>query len=96
VDAPGAKCDVGEDSGAVAIGLKMVDDDGDVLVDSSKIIVCDRGPQGTTQNVLVQSPINCKDSAVPDGFSSSVITATGTGSPGTPEYVEALTINCTE
>ena len=96
VDAPGARCDVGEDSGPVAINLRMVDDDGDVLIDSSKIIVCNRGPQGITRDVVVQGPINCKDSAVPDGFSSSVITATGTGSPSTPQYVEDLTINCTE
>jgi hypothetical protein len=48
------------------------------------------------QNVKVYGPVNCKDSATPDGFSSSVITATGTGSPGTPVYVENLTINCTE
>ena len=96
VDAPGQRCDVGEDSGPVQINLRMVDDDGDELVNSAKTIVCNHGPQGSTRDVLVQSPVNCAGSVVPDGYSSGVITATGTGSPGTPDYVEELTINCTE
>ena len=95
VDRPGASCDPGEDSGPVFVNLTMVDDDGDILVDSSKILVCDHGPQGQIRTVTVQGPLNCKDSAVPDGYSSGVIVATGTA-PGTPAYVENLTINCTE
>ena len=44
VDAPGQTCDKGETSGPVQINLKMVDDDGDVLIDSAKVVVCDGEP----------------------------------------------------
>jgi len=98
VDAPGATCDRGETSGPVDINLKMVDDDGDVLIDSSKQTVCDGGPKKQDRDVLIQSPVNCAGSAVPDGPSGStagVITAT-VSAPGTGDYVEELTINCHE
>ena len=95
VDAPGATCDLGETSGPVKINLRMVDDDGDVLIDSAKIAVCENGGQKQmVRSVLVQ-PKNCKDSAVPAGTSSSFITATGSAF-GAPDYVELLTINCNE
>ena len=77
------------------INLRMVDDDGDVLIDSAKIAVCENGGQKQMiRNVFVQ-PINCKGSAVPAGNSSSFITATGSAF-GAPDYVELLTINCNE
>ena len=95
VDAPGRTCDRGEDSGPVPINLRMVDDDGDVIVDSEKIVICNSGANKVTRNVTVQGPINCAGSIVPDEFSSSVIIATGSA-PGTGDYVENLTINCTE
>ena len=95
VDAPGATCDDGENSGPVPINLRMVDDDGDVLIDSSKIFVCNGGANQLDRSVLIQGPLNCKDSAVPDGSSSSIITVTGSA-PGTPAYVEAHAINCSE
>jgi len=38
VDAPGATCDPGEVSDPTRINLKMVDDDGHILIDSAKII----------------------------------------------------------
>jgi hypothetical protein len=95
VDAPGATCDAGENSGPVRINLKMVDDDGDVLIDSAKIVVCNGGGNKLNREVFFQSPLNCKDSAVPSGpgLSTSVITATGSAR-GTPDYVEEHTINC--
>ena len=97
VDAPGATCDRGENSGPQQINLKMADDDGNVLIDSAKILVCGGGAQQLIRTVLVQGPLNCKDSAVPAGTSSGFITATGsTSSIGVADYVELLTINCTE
>lgn len=96
VDAPGAVCDDGETSGPVSVNLRMVDDDGGELIDSAKIMVCIGGEEKkATREVLIQSPINCADSAVPDFRSVGVITATGSA-PGTPDYVEELTINCLE
>jgi len=95
VDAPGASCDAGETSGPVAINLKMVDDDGDILIDSAKTVVCDGGPSRMVRTVFIQGPLNCKDSAVPDGISRGFITATGSAF-GSPDYVELLEMNCTE
>ncbi len=97
VDAPGATCDPGENSGPVRVSLKMVDDDGDVLIDSTKIVVCNGGGNKQNREVFFQGPLNCKDSAVPSGpgVSTSVITATGSA-PGTEDYVETHTINCHE
>jgi len=99
VDAPGATCDAGETSGPVQINLKMVDDDGHVLIDSAKIAVCEGGggQKQMVRTVRVEGPLNCKDSAVPDGTSSGFITATGSSSSfGVSDYVELLTINCNE
>ncbi len=79
------------------INLKMVDDDGEVLIDSAKIAVCEGGggQKQMFRNVFVQ-PKNCKDSAVPVGTSSGVITATGSSSSfGVSDYVELLTVSCT-
>lgn len=96
VDAPGATCDPGEDSGPVAINLKMVDDDGDILVDSAKNgAVCEAGiPTKVTRNVFFQSPLNCENSAVPAGavsFGDLFVTATA---PGTGDYTETQTVRC--
>ncbi len=96
VDAPGATCDAGESSGPVRINLRMVDDDGDVLIDSAKIVVCNGGGQNKLDwEVFFQSPLNCKDSAVPTGPgpSKGVVTATGSAA-GTPDYVQSHTIIC--
>ncbi len=99
VDAPGATCDRGESSGPQAINLLMVDDDADetqgILIDSAKTLVCDGPTKLVTRTVLVQGPLNCKDSAVPDGTSSGVITATGSA-PGTADFVKDMKINCNE
>jgi hypothetical protein len=88
VDAPGATCDLGETSGPVPVNLRMVDDTGDVLVDSAKIMVCESGVSSKmTREVFFQSPLNCKDSVVPAGVNSTgVITATGS-TPGTADFV---------
>ena len=95
VDAPGATCDVGESSGPQRINLKMVDDDGFVLIDSAKTVTCSEKTQHIVRNVLVQGPLNCKDSAVPDGNSVGVITATGSAS-GTADFVKDIAIHCGE
>jgi hypothetical protein len=107
VDAPGVTCDAGEVSEPTKISLKMVDDDGDVLIDNGKTIQCKGGldndglpfMKNIKRNVFFQGPLNCKDSAVPPdtGPSSSttgLITATGTGSAGTTPYVEDIKIKC--
>jgi hypothetical protein len=98
VDAPGATCDDGEDSGPVEVNLRMVDDDGDVLIDSAKTATCNGGAQKVDRKVLIESPLNCAGSVVPSGrggFTAGVIRATGSA-PGTADYVEDLTINCHE
>ena len=79
----------------MSVNLLMVDDDGDVLINSAKIAVCKGGSSKVTRNVLHKSPDNCKDSAVPAsaGPNPSTITATATVL-GTGAYVEELTINC--
>jgi hypothetical protein len=92
VDAPGATCDPGEFSDPTSVSLKMVDDDGDVLVDSSKAVVCEGGGVTTNvkRNVLFRGPLNCENGAVPPskpGFSLGTITSTVTGSAGTSVYV---------
>ena len=95
VDAPGATCDKGETSGPQHINLHMVDDDGDVLFNSQKDVVCRGGAEQSIRTVFVQGPLNCKDSAVPDGISSGVITATGSA-PGTADFVKGIKIKCNE
>jgi hypothetical protein len=99
VDAPGRTCDDGESSGPVPVNLRMVDDDGDVLIDSAKIAECNGGSKKVTREVLIQGPLNCEGSAVPSGSpsgsSTGVIKATGSA-PGTADYVEDLTIRCRE
>jgi len=94
VDAPGATCDEGENSGPVPISLKMVDDSGHVLIDSAKIAVCNGDAKKVTRDVMLQGPLNCENAAVPTGkFSRGVITAIASA-PGTATYVEELSIRC--
>jgi hypothetical protein len=96
VDAPGATCDVGEDSGPVEINVKIVDDDGDVLTDHSKTVVCDAQKVWLArQTLFFQGPLNCKDGAVPSPTSTGVLTAT-ISVPGQLDYVEDLSIGCNE
>jgi hypothetical protein len=96
VDAPGATCDRGEFSNPTSINLRMVDDDGDVLVDSSKTIVCEGGGKTTNvkRKVFFRGPENCEGSVAPSIKSTGTITSTGTGSAGTPDYVEDTAITC--
>jgi hypothetical protein len=98
VDAPGRTCDDGESSGPVEINLKMVDDTGDVLIDSAKVAVCNGDPKKMERNVPFQSPLNCAGSATPSGpsgFTTGIITATASA-PGTGDYTEDHKINCHE
>jgi hypothetical protein len=102
VDAPGKTCDPGDFSDPTSINLTMVDDDGDILINRSKTIVCSAD---TTTNVKIgvefEGPLNCEDSAVPSGgpsgrqsMSTGVIKSTGTGSSGTSATVEDTRIKC--
>jgi hypothetical protein len=99
VDAPGATCDPGEFSKRTLVNLKMVDDDGDVLVNSAEVVVCEQGvTMNLKRNVFFRGPLNCENGAVPPpkpGFSVGTITTTGSAS-GTADYVEGIKIKCFE
>jgi hypothetical protein len=96
VNAPGGDgCDPGETSGPVFINLRVVDDTGDVLIDSAKETVCDGGPGKVTRKLTFQGPLNCEGNEVPSPSSSGVLTATATA-PGTGDYVEEFSIGCNE
>ena len=104
VDAPGATCDAGEFSDPTSVNLRMVDDDGDVLVDSAKTIVCEGGlndegmPKtiNLKRDVFFQGPLNCENGTVPTpDFSLGTITSTGSAS-GASDYVESTSIKCSE
>jgi hypothetical protein len=100
VDGPGATCDPGEFSDWTLVNLKMVDDDGDVLVDRYEWVVCEGGGVTTTvkRDVFFQGPMNCENGAVPPpkpGFSLSTITSTGWVFL-TANYVENTSIKCFE
>ncbi len=99
VNAPGATCDPGEVSVPTRVNLKMEDDGGNVLIDSSKIVVCKHGEtKNLKRDVLFQGPLNCEDGAVPPtkpDFSLGTITSTGSA-PGTADYVESTRIKCFE
>jgi hypothetical protein len=99
VDAPGATCDPGEFSNPTEIGLKMVDDSGNFLIGNSKTVVCkaEDAESNIKRTVVVESPANCANGAVPPpkpSFSLGTITSTGMGSPGTTPYVEDTRIKC--
>jgi len=106
VDAPGVTCDPGEFSNPTSVNLKMEDDSGNILIDSSKTIVCEGGlndegmPKtiNLKRNVFFRGPLNCENGAVPPpkpDFSLGTITSTGTA-PGTADYVEGMKIKCFE
>jgi hypothetical protein len=100
VDAPGATCDPGELSNRTLVNLRMVDDDGDVLIDRYEWVVCEGGGVTTTvkRDVFFQGPMNCENGAVPlpkPGFSLGAITSTGSAH-GTAYYVEDTKIKCFE
>lgn len=99
VDAPGATCDLGEFSAPTRINLKMEDDSGNILIDSTKTIVCEQGvTMQLKRNVFLQGPLNCANGAVPPpkpDFSVGTITSTGSA-PGTADYVEGINIKCFE
>ncbi len=97
-DAPGATCGLGESSAPTSVNLHMVDDDGDVLIDSAKNMVCtNKGPDDlptAKRNVFWKGPDNCEKGEVPTGkFSNGDITAT-VSVAGQSDYVEVLNIKC--
>ena len=98
VDNLPATCEAGEFSEPTKINLRMVDDTGDVLIDNGKRIVCE-GAGGTIsvkRNVVVKSPLNCENGAVPppgSSFTLGAITSTGSAS-GTTDFVKAIGIKC--
>ena len=100
VDGPGETCDPGEFSDWTLVNLKMVDDDGDVLVDHYEWVICEGGSVTTKvkRDVFFQGPMNCENGVVPSpkpGFSLGTITSTGSVF-GTAVYVESTKIKCFE
>jgi hypothetical protein len=105
VDAPGRSCDLEETSDPTLLRLRMVDGDGDVLIDSAKNgLVCKNDgvdrfgnivDRNVKRNVFFQSPENCANSEIPSGNNSfGPITATVTGTAGTIGYSETITLKC--
>ena len=96
-DAPGKKCNGNDASAPTSVNLRMVDDDGDVLIDSAKIVVCkarDRVPTTVSRDVFVQGPLNCPNSEVPPSpHATGDITAT-VSIAGQPDYVETIRLKC--
>jgi hypothetical protein len=69
---PGS-CPAGAISDPTTVNLFIEDDDGDVVIDAIGVgFVCTMGVKVQANfDVLFQGPLNCKDSAVPSGQSSS-------------------------
>jgi hypothetical protein len=99
VDAPGATCNPGEFSNPTPVNLKMEDDSGNVLIDSTKTVVCEQGVTANLKRIVFfRGSDNCENGAVPSpkpDFSLGTITATGSA-PGTADYVEGIKIKCFE
>jgi hypothetical protein len=94
---PGAKCVGNKTSALGKVNLKMVDDDGDVLIDDGKTFVCRARDHEVTlsREVFFESPENCKDSAVPTGnrpIDGAV--ATTVSVPGGPDFETTVTVKC--
>jgi len=85
------------DIGAVAKLKDVVT--GDVLVDRAKTVVCSGRPTEVTTvkfPVKFVGPNNCEGGLVPAGnkLTTGAIATTGTGSPGTADYVKTTSIKC--
>jgi hypothetical protein len=96
-DAPGKRCNGNKTSAPTSVHLRMVDDDGGVLIDSPKVAVCKardkREPTTMRRDVLYQ-PLNCANSEVPPHpHSNSEIMATVSIS-GQPDYTQDIGIKC--
>ncbi len=99
IDAPGATCDPGEFSNPTSVNLEMEDDNGNILVDSAQIVVCEQGVTiNLKRNAFFRGPLNCENGAVPPpkpDFSLGTITSTGSVFL-TANYVESTRIKCFE
>ena len=98
-DAPGATCELGEASAPTSVHLNMVDDNGEILTDSAKTMVCrNKGPNDlptAKRKVFWEGPKNCENSAIPTGGKATNGDITATVSiAGQPDYVEVLNIKC--
>jgi hypothetical protein len=96
-DAPGKRCNGNKTSAPTPVNLRMVDDDGDPLIDSPKVAVCkardNREPTTVRRDVLYQ-PLNCANSEEPPHpHSNSEIKAT-VSIPGQPDYTQDIGIKC--
>lgn len=75
---PGS-CGFGDESALTAVNVLIVDDDGDIILNSSKNVVCKAGDKTTVKmSATYKGPKNCLDSAVPDTISSSDVFVTVT------------------
>ena len=104
IDNSPATCDAGEESEPTKITLRMVDDNGDVLISNGKTRVCkfDDGEANIKRAVFFNSPLNCEGGVPPYGGSSlGIIESTGStftvpgGFPtGVTPYEEDTQIKC--
>jgi len=100
-DAPGRRCNGNEASEPTLLNLKMVDNDGDILIDDGKTVVCrarDKqvGALTLTREVFFQGPKNCLDSAVPTGKGFTDGPVTATASIPYQELVGEVNVKCRE
>jgi hypothetical protein len=99
VDDPGVTCDPGEFAYPIPVNLKMEDDRNNILIHSSKTVVCGQGvTKNLKRNVFFRGPLNWENGAVPPskpGFSTGTIAITG-AAPLAPYYYESTRIKCFE
>jgi hypothetical protein len=96
VDAPNATCDPGEISAPTKIALKMVDYDGNELINNGKITTCKGGDaeKNIQRTVLFQSPLNCGDGVIKS--TATTLTVPGLLPNGAAPYEEDTKIKCFE
>ena len=94
---PGAKCVGNKTSAPGTVNLKMVDDDGDVIIDDGKTFVCRARDQevGMKRTVFFKSPLHCEGSAAPSGNQpTNGAVATTISVPGGPDFETTVNLRC--
>ena len=90
-DASPGSCPRGATSNPVSVRLEMVDDDGDVILNTSKGgFVCTAGKSTNAKFVARYDVTNCKDSVAPANTSKGNVSATATSSHGSLEVTRKV------
>ena len=79
------------------VNLRMVDDDGDLLIDGGKTFVCRARDQAVTfkRDVFFQSTLNCEGSALPTGNRpTSGVVAITVSVPSGPPFETTMIVKC--